>query len=324
MLEAIFESSIELTQYLQSFDWLISPMKFFTFLGTEDFYSLVMPVLIWSIDYTLGIRVGIILLSGNSMNGLFKWVFHLPRPYWYDGQVSGLGSETSFGVPSGHSQNPASIYGLIAARLKRNWVWVVALLLIFLIGLSRLTLGVHFTIAVVAGWTIGFLFLWAFLKAELPVMNWLRKKSLGGQIGSVFLISMGILLLGFLVLGVSNDFQLPPEWEANAGEALDPFNPDGLITSAASLFGIGAGALWLGQRGGFSATGEVWKRGLRFVIGLIGVLAIVRGLDAVFPDSQDIFGYSFRYLRYGLMGFWVSGLAPMVFMKAGLAEKAPE
>lgn len=321
MLEAIFDSSVELTLYLQSLDWLTSPMKFFTFLGTEDFYSLVMPVLIWSIDYGLGLRVGIILLSGNSLNGILKWVFSQPRPYWYDGQVSGLVSEHSFGVPSGHSQNPASIYGLIAASLKRRWVWVTALIIIFLIGLSRISLGAHFTLDVVVGWGIGFLFLWAFLRLEAPVTSWLAKQNFSRQIGSVFLFSMGLILLGFLVLGTTSDFQIPATWETNSGEALDPFNPEGLISSAATLFGLGAGALWLGRRGGFSAKGKLWKRGARFVIGLIGVLAILRGLDVVFPDGQDIIGFSFRYIRYGLMGFWVTGLAPEVFKRAGLAER---
>lgn len=320
MLEAIFESSVELTLYLQSLDWLISPMEFFTFLGTEDFYALVMPVLVWSIDYGLGLRVGIILLSGNSLNAILKWVFLQPRPYWYDGRVSGLVSESSLGVPSGHSQNPASIYGLIAVSLKRRWVWVIALMLIFLIGLSRITLGAHFTLDVVVGWTVGFLFLWAFLRLEKPVTTWLHSLSFSKQIGSVFLFSLGLILIGFLVLGATSGFQIPADWEANAGETLDAFNPNGLISSAASLFGLGAGALWLDRNGGFSAKGEIWKRVVRFVIGVIVTLAILEGLGSVFPRNPDLLSYGLRFLRYGLMGFWVSGLAPAVFKRVGLAE----
>jgi hypothetical protein len=29
----------------------------------------------------------------------------------------------------------------------------------------------------------------------------------------------------------------------------------------------------------------------------------------------------FRYLRYALIGLWVTGLAPIVFIRLGLAEK---
>ena len=321
MLEAIFDSSVELTLFLQNLKWLISPMRFFTFLGTEDFYALVMPVLVWSIDYKLGLRVGVILLTGNSLNAILKWVFLQPRPYWYDGRVIGLVSENSLGVPSGHSQNPASIYGLIAVSLKRRWVWVIALILIFLIGLSRITLGAHFTLDVVVGWIVGFLILWAFLRLEAPVKSWLDNQSFTRQVGSVFLFSAGLILIGFLVLGTTSGFQVPSVWETNAGTELNPFNPEGLISSAASLFGLGAGALWLNMKGGFNAKGVLWKRAARFVIGLIGVLLILRGLDMVFPDSQDIVGYVLRYVRYGLMGFWVAGLAPAVFRRVGLTEE---
>ena len=40
-------------------DWLVSPMQFFSFLGTEEFYILILPILYWCIDTSLGIRVGI-------------------------------------------------------------------------------------------------------------------------------------------------------------------------------------------------------------------------------------------------------------------------
>lgn len=320
MLEAIFDSSVSVTQYLQSIDRLISPMEFFTFLGTEDFYSLVMPVLIWSIDYGLGMRVGVVLLTGNSLNAMLKWAFHLPRPFWYDGQVTGLAPETSFGLPSGHSQNPASIYGLIAASLKRGWAWAAALVLIFLIGLSRVVLGVHFTLDVLGGWTIGFLFLWAFLRLEAPVRSWFDKQTLSRQVGSAFGLSLVIIIIAMAVLAATGSFEMPAVWEANAGIELDPFSLEGLLSSTGSLFGLAAGGFWLASQGGFDAGGALWKRVMRFLVGVIGVLAILQGLDMVFPDSQDLIGYSFRYLRYGLMGFWVSGLAPVVFKRVGLAE----
>ena len=47
-------------------DWLILPMRFFSFLGTEDFYILIMPLLYWCIDASLGIRVGAIMLVSRG------------------------------------------------------------------------------------------------------------------------------------------------------------------------------------------------------------------------------------------------------------------
>ena len=34
--------------------------------------------------------------------------------------------------------------GLVATQLKRRWFWLVAVLLMLLIGFSRVYLGVHF------------------------------------------------------------------------------------------------------------------------------------------------------------------------------------
>jgi hypothetical protein len=36
-------------------DWLVLPMRFVSFLGTEEFYILIMPILYWCVDASLGI-----------------------------------------------------------------------------------------------------------------------------------------------------------------------------------------------------------------------------------------------------------------------------
>ena len=44
-------------------DWLTIPMQFFSYLGTEDFFFLVLPLIYWSIDSALGLRVGLVLVT---------------------------------------------------------------------------------------------------------------------------------------------------------------------------------------------------------------------------------------------------------------------
>jgi len=62
--------------------WLEAPMKFFSFLGTENFFFLVLPLIYWCIDANLGIRVGFILITSSYVNNIFKLMFAGPRPYW--------------------------------------------------------------------------------------------------------------------------------------------------------------------------------------------------------------------------------------------------
>ena len=115
MLEIIFEQSIELTFWLQSLgDWLHPVMEFFTFLGNEEFYLLLMPVFIWVIDFRLGYKIGVMLLVTTGINGLAKLTFRMPRPYWIDPKVGSVSSPAGgFGLPSGHSQTPLSVFGLL-------------------------------------------------------------------------------------------------------------------------------------------------------------------------------------------------------------------
>ncbi|HMN61370.1 MAG TPA: phosphatase PAP2 family protein, partial [Anaerolinea sp.] len=102
--------------------WLRAPANFFTFLGTENFYLLVMPALYWCVDAGLGLRIGLILTVSGSVNAMLKLAFHTPRPYWVDPHVQAWSTEASFGLPSGHAQNAAAIWGLAGLKTGRRGV----------------------------------------------------------------------------------------------------------------------------------------------------------------------------------------------------------
>ncbi len=103
-------------------EWLLAPMKGFSFLGEELFALLIMPLVMWCLDANLGIRLGLILVTSNTLNEILKIVFGLPRPYWITDRVGAFDSETSFGLPSGHSQNAVAFWGRLAAawRMRRG------------------------------------------------------------------------------------------------------------------------------------------------------------------------------------------------------------
>jgi len=126
-METILNVGINWIVALQSLGgWLTLPMKFFSSLGTEEFYMLVLPVLYWCINSSLGTQVAFILMISGGVNEAFKMAFHGPRPYWYSSQVEGLAAETSFGVPSGHAQNAISVWGIMAAGIRKWWAWLLA------------------------------------------------------------------------------------------------------------------------------------------------------------------------------------------------------
>ena len=324
-METLTQNGIDWIITVQSLGaWLQSPMEFFSFLGTENFFLLVLPLLYWSVDARLGLQVGFILITSNYLNGVFKLFFAAPRPYWVSDQVIPLTAESTFGIPSGHAQNAVSVWGTIAASYRRSWIWVAAFALMFFIGFSRWYLGVHYSQDVLVGWLIGAILLWAFVRFWDPMEAWLRPKSLGTQVLLALIVSMLFIVLGVFIFNSLDGYTFPDEWRDNALRASDelpaPVSMEGFITSAGTFFGLAAGAAWIGSRGGYQTEGPLAKRALRFVIGLMGILILWRGLGLVFPDNNDAISYALRYLRYSLVGLWVSAGAPWLFFRFNLAN----
>lgn len=328
-MESIWNWGLQVIAAMQGWGgWLEAPMKFFSFLGTEDFFMLVLPVLFWCVDVRLGIQVGFILLVSATTNDALKMTFQGPRPYWYSQSIRAYAAETSFGVPSGHAQTAASVWGMVAAGLKRAWAWIVAGLLILLIGLSRLYLGVHFPHDVLLGWLIGGLLLWLMLRFWNPVAAWLKKQTPAQQILVGLLASLILILPNVLLfLARAPSYALPAAWLENAaagrpGDALPlPYTLEGAVSNAGTIFGLAVGLVWLTRMGGFEMKVPFWKLVLRYLVGVVGVLVIRYGLKAVFPEGETLVAYAFRYLRYALIGVWVSGGAPWTFLRLKLAGK---
>ena len=97
--------------------------------------------------------------GGVALNSLLKFEFARPRPDLFVPAAKVF--TASF--PSGHAALSAITYMTLAAllsrtiqsRLLRHYFVAVAIILTFLIGLSRVYLGVHYPTDVLAGWCVG-------------------------------------------------------------------------------------------------------------------------------------------------------------------------
>lgn len=99
------------------------------------------------------------VLGGLGVNTLLKLSLHRTRP---DTLYVGTMKIKSFSFPSGHAYGAAALYGLLAYlawhTLPSPWNAIVSsllVLLIFLIGFSRVYLGAHFPTDVLGGWILG-------------------------------------------------------------------------------------------------------------------------------------------------------------------------
>ena len=324
-MDFLIQNGVNLIVAIQSLGgWLEAPMKLFSFLGTQDFFFLVLPLIYWSIDARLGLRVAFTLIFSVTLNYYVKLWFAGPRPYWVSADVKALSSESTFGIPSGHAQNAVGVWGIIAAGNGKRSVWIIAMTLAFFIGVSRLYLGMHFVHDVAAGWLIGAVLLWALLRYWDSASAWMKTKTMSQQIALAFAVSLIMLALGYASVGRLDGYVFPEAYRDNALRSSDvlpdPVSIEDIFTSAGTFFGLAFGAAWIMSKGGYQAQGPAGKRVLRFFVGLVGVLILWRGLGAVLPRGEELIPLLLRYVRYMLVGFWISAGAPWLFFRIKLAD----
>ena len=263
-----------------------------TFLGNAEFYLLLAPVFIWSVNYRLGARLGILLLLSAYINQALKELFMQPRPCEPRPDVC-IDQADSYGLPSGHAQNAIVFWGVIAHWIGTAWAWIAAILLMLLIGISRIYLGVHFPTDVFVGWAIGIVILGLYIVLGERVEKWLEGRSLAVQI--LLALALPVLFL-----------------------AIQPSDVTAQITGAFAgiAVGVALGVRYLD----FDAGGQIWKRAVRFLLGVAVVAAIFFGLRIIFPGEGESLYAIFRFVRYGFVGLWISLGAPWLFLRVGLAD----
>lgn len=104
------------------------------------------------------------LVASSIFFSTIKLLIGRPRPPLWSARIV----QTGFSFPSGHATTAAAFYGVAAFLLLREWrlrrdrhIWldvttgICAIVLVALIGISRVYLGVHYPSDVLAGWAGG-------------------------------------------------------------------------------------------------------------------------------------------------------------------------
>ena len=269
-----------------------------TMLGEKNVLIVVITWMFWNVNKKKGFILSYTLMFSLLLNSALKISFHRSRPFQTLSKITGKRVETATGYsfPSGHTQGASTFYPTLALLFKRWWLYGLAIIISMLIALSRVYLGVHWPVDVIAAFIIGILI-------SLILYNILNVLFDNIKLRNYIIIysSLGAVILLFVFVFINKQC----------------FNGLLVLTDLFKTVGVFSGAslgfIFEEKYSSFSVNENFLRKGLRFFIGLIFTLVLLSGLKLIFPTT-DIF----NFIRYGIVGIWITWLYPAAGIKTGL------
>lgn len=322
-MDTLFDISLQATGWLQQhYPGLESFFSFVSELGREEFYLALFPLIYWCLDKRLGKHVLYVFLLSVAANSYLKHAFRGPRPYWIDSAV-GLSQEDSYGVPSGHTQLATTVYLFLAIWLRKRWAWLLAILMIIAMGMSRVYLGVHFIHDVVVGFVIALVIIGCYFVWQRIFADKFRKSILGRKLLTALLLPISVAALYGITYLAIGEADLSVAWSGFIPMS-ERVSVEAMATAVGTLLGIGIGLNLENSRTRFKVQGSVLQKLGRYLLGMGGAVAIWAGLKMVFPEDPLWLALSLRVFRYYLLLVWASYYAPTLFVRLRLAQAEPD
>ena len=298
----------------EHFEFLNKIFLSITILGEIWLPILICSIVYWCVDTKFGIYLfslfGFQLLTAQ----LFKMIACVYRPWILSDKVHpvelAITAAKGYSFPSGHSATAASVLGGLAYINKNNKIICAAIIsLIFLVGFSRMWLGVHTPQDVVTGLTIGFILVF-WMNAAI---NWAEKNR-----NRYLFLSLIIDIFAVLALIYICYFNKYP-YDYIAGKIL--VNPQGAIYSSINCFGYAIGLIngaFLCRRlTDFDAkNGSLKSKFIRGITGAILIFLLLKFLGGfIFQNTLD---YKLTFLITAFIGFFITFLYPVIISKFNL------
>jgi membrane-associated phospholipid phosphatase len=275
---------MQILSYLSRFrgPWLNAFFLTLSGIGSTAGYVMLFAILWWSVSWKLGAKLYTALVLSVFLNALAKDLVAQPRPFVY-ADFESVTRPGEFSFPSGHAQHAALLWSLLAVHFRKRWFTLAAGVMIFLVGFSRVYLGVHFPTDVLAGWLAGAILAYAYMRWNESFLDWADGLSFEWKLALAFGAPLLLTLL------------------------------HGTPTTAMTL-GLLAGALGglvLARRQRlYTAKDSPPRRHMRLAVGLIGLPLLYIGLMVLSPEDTSRLYSFYRWLRFAAIGLWISFLVP--------------
>ena len=293
-----FDWEVDLIEWIQNTMGSVGEAisKVVTFLGSETCLLIVLLIMLFCYKIEAGKRCGFTILAASMWFPMIKNIALRIRPYMAHPERVKILSvvepdadpmsilQQGYSFPSGHSASAVAVYGGIAREFRKRWIWVVAVIIALLIGVSRFIVGAHYPTDILAGWVIGILaILFSILMEKIVKTEWMR-----------FAILLAISLPGifwcssrdyYSALGMLVGMTAAVPFEKKYVNFQDTRNPFAMVLRV-----VGAFAIYL-----------VLNRALKLPF------------NAEWLDSGELLPNLVRTVRYAIILFIAIGLYPKVF-----------
>ncbi len=278
--------NIEIIKAIQSFSnpILDRSAEYITMLGEEAFFIVIIAVMFWCINKKFAYRLGFILISSMVLNGCIKETLKVPRVFGTEGiRTLRVKTATGYSFPSGHTQGTASFWISVMSNTSTKWNYIFGIIIIVLVGFSRIYLGVHRPVDIIGAIVISII--WVYIGNK--IFDFVEQ---GGK-KSVLLILIIPMIIGLLV-----------------------FKGHDYYVSVGTVVGFFLGYIVESNYINFNEKSSLLGNVFKLVLGISVILLIKVALKKILPEYLIS-----DYIRYIFIGLWMTAGAPYLFKKIGIA-----
>ncbi|MCU4787777.1 phosphatase PAP2 family protein, partial [Bacillus cereus] len=266
-----------LLEWMTSFEGsvLTTFFKLVSSLANETLYLVIISFLYWCVSKRKAFHMIVMLCFSGYIGIMVKEFMKIPRPYTYDG-IEALYEKSAAGYsfPSTHVQLSTTFWGSFMILCKKRIVWIIGIIFIILVAISRLYLRVHWLSDIIGAVLFSVIVVYLYTKVTMGLSD--RK----------FILLQRIILAVSLIMYVMTS-------------QVDNLKLLGVLTG--STIGIMLDNHFINM----NESNDFKMQVVKTVLGLSIMLIMQFILKKVIPDMY--------YLRYAVTGITITFLCPFMF-----------
>ncbi|MDQ4481870.1 MULTISPECIES: phosphatase PAP2 family protein [Bacillus cereus group] len=250
-------------------------LKLVSIIANETLYLIVISISYWCVSKRKAFHMIVMLCFSGYIGIMVKEFMKIPRPYTYDG-IEALYEKSAAGYsfPSTHVQLSTTFWGSFMILCKKRIVWIIGIIFIILVAISRLYLRVHWLSDIIGAVLFSVIVVYLYTKVTMELSD---KK---------FILLQRIILAVSIIMYVMTS-------------QVDNLKLLGVLTG--STIGIMLDNHFINM----NESNDFKMQVVKTVLGLSIMLIMQFILKKVIPDMY--------YLRYAVTGITITFLCPFIF-----------